>query len=179
MASREQLASLKRMLNRDKRMLRLKDSFDTLPEYRMDFRDLHEELDTMMSTRPIRSLNTKGNFIDNITEAMLTDQQYRSRVTEIMMACVKTEKKLGRSIDQIGDYLRTEYHSQIMAVFRTKADRVTFTDHILRKYINYLDKVDELKQRCMLLTTDIDKAGYAFKGMLEAVQIGARKVSEY
>jgi hypothetical protein len=179
MASREQLQLLKRTLYKDERLLRLKEAFNNLPEYRMDFKDLHDEIDTMMTTRPLRSLNRKDNFVDNLVEAMMVDQQYRTRVTEILMSCVKTEKHLSRSVDHLSDYLKTEYHSNIYSLYKTKADRESFVDYVLRKFIVYLDKIDELKQRCALLTGDIDKAGYMFKGLLESVQISARKTVEY
>lgn len=179
MASKEQLSYLKKKLRTDDRFVRLKTVFGSLPEYRMTFEDLHEEVDLMMTTRPLRSLTRKDNFVDNIVESMLTDQQYRSRTTEILMSCVKTEKNLSRSLGHLKDYLLTEYHPDIYSIYKTKADREAFVDGILRKFSTFLDKIDELRQRCVLLTGDIDKAGYMFKGLLESVQISARKMSEY
>ena len=180
MASKEQLALLKKTISKDERLQRLKTAFGELPEYRLNLGDLHEEVDSMMVTRPIRSLDRRdASFIDAIVDAMMTDQQYRTRITEILMSCVKVEKSLSRSVTQISDYLGTEYHSVIYQVYKTKYERVAFIESVLRKYTTYLDKIDELKQRCVLLTTDIDKAGYMFKGLIETVQISARRLSNY
>lgn len=175
MASQEQILLLKRTIRKDERVLRLKDAFRSLPEYRMNFQVLHEELEVMMNTRPLRSLQRKKNFLENIVESMMTDQQYRTRITEILLACVKTEKNLARSLSQIKDYLKTRYYTQIYSVFRAKADRDSFIDHVLSQYSMYIDKVDELKQRCNLCISDIDKAGYMFKGLLESLQIGSKQ----
>ncbi len=176
MPTREDIRHAKKTLNNDKRLRKVKLAFNTLPEYSLDFEDLNKELDTLMTMRSVRSLkDEKGTLSQAVMDAMLQDQSYRSRCTEILMSCVRVDRKLSRTIDKLEDYLMVEYASLISGLYRTVKERKAFVVYVLRRYTDFLDQVEELRERCGLLTGDIDKAGFAMKNTIEALNLASMR----
>lgn len=171
MATREKVKMLKNRLREDKRLIKIKKAFGTLPEYKLDSVELRQEIESMMLTRKVRSLSGSKKMSTALIEAMLQDQSYRSRATEILMGCVRTDKNLSRVLDSLEDYMLVEYSDLLSSSFRTIKERKAFVEYVLRKYYEFLDKVDEVRQVAELLIVDVDKAGYMYKNMIEALNL--------
>lgn len=174
MADKQDLLRIKRRLQKDKRVKRLEDAFERLAEYNIPVKTVYEEIERIHMTRKTRHLDkSSGTFVQDVIEGMLDDQANRSRLTEILMSCVHAQKNLTSSLDTLEGYLMVEYASEL-SVIRTKGERVSFmAHHVLSKYHKYIDRVSRVREAAEMVTVDIDKAGYMYKGLLEAVRLAA------
>jgi hypothetical protein len=175
MADQMKSQLLKCTLIKDKRAKRIKQAFDTLPEFNLNCRELNEEITTIHAVRKTRGLDRRSDtFIQDLINGMIDDQAQRSRLVEILMVCVKTIRNLEDTLDSLSGYLQMEYSEQIASVAKTKAERSSFIENqVLRKFRKYVAKVDTIKETTALVITDIDKAGFVYKNLIEAVKLSS------
>lgn len=171
---KQDMLRIKRMILKDKRVLKLDRAFSQLAEYNLPLRDMFEEIERLHMTRKTRHLDKQSEtFVQDIVDGMINDQSSRSRLTEIMMSCVHSVKNLEQSLDMLEGYLLLEYSSTLSNI-RTKAERQSFMrHHILTKYRRYVNRVNRVKDAAELVITDIDKAGYYYKNLIETVKLAA------
>lgn len=172
MADKQDLLRIKRKLREDKRVEKLDRAFRDLPEFNLPMRDIYEEIKTIHALRKTRTLN-KGSstFTQDIVEALLDDQAYRARLTEIMIMTVKAIRNLEDTLDSLEGYLMVQYGAELSTI-RTKGEREKFIEHhVLTKFSRYMDNAQQLKESAELVIVDIDKAGFMFKALIEAVKL--------
>lgn len=158
-------------LKADKRYKRLLDTFNTAPLYQIPCETLHEEVKTIHSLREIRRLNPREEgFADNIVKANTHDQAQRSRVVEIMMRCTHVSKKLSDAMDALRNHFLMEYHDHLKQ-FRTKEERNIVMNMALRKFVKYVDEIENLKEVCLLVIGDIDRGAWSLKNNIEVLRI--------
>ena len=163
---------IKRALRRDQKLVRFKKMFEGNPNFSMNFEDLHEELETMHSTRKVRTLNRKrGDFAEEVLDSMLIDQSTRSRCAEILGACVKVRGALSETLDNLRDYLIFAYSARLKSVGGTQAERKAFVESVLRPFYKFLSNVSQLEEHCKVIITDIDKAGFTYTNLVETIKI--------
>lgn len=174
MADKQDILRIKRTILKDKKVKRLSKAFDELSQYNMPTKKLIEEIESIHMTRKTRHLEKESStFVQDITEGMLNDQASRSRLTEILMGCVHVIRNLENSLESLEGYLQVEYATQLSSI-RTKGERTSFLQHhVLSKYHKYIDKVSRVKEAAELVMVDIDKAGYVYKNLIEAVKLAA------
>lgn len=179
MADKQDLLRIKRIIQKDKRVRRLESAFDELAEFNLPIKDMYDEIERIHMTRKTRHLDKdSGTFVQDVIDGMLNDQANRSRLTEILMSCLHAKRNLASSLENLEGYLMIEYATQLGAI-RTKGERASFiSHHVLNKYHKYIDRVSRIKEMAELVTVDIDKAGYNYKNIIEAVKMiaGRREV---
>lgn len=169
---KEDLDLLRRMVKRDDKYKRFKKAATTNPNLQLPFEDLHEELERMQRTRGVRSLNRKDkNFTGSVIDAMLQDQAYRSRCTEILASCISIDGGFQETLVNLRDYLLLEYGARISRGRTTKEERRQFMENVLRPFFRYLHRVDQLKSHAKYLIDDIDKAGYTYRNLVESIKL--------
>jgi len=174
MPDKHDLLKIKRIIAKDKRVGKLDDAFQELSEFNLPIRDMYEEIERIHMTRKTRHLDKSSDtFVQDVIEGMLNDQANRSRLTEILMTCLHAKRNLSSSLESLQGYIMIEYSAQLSTI-RTKGERVNFIEHhVFSKYHKYIDRVTRIKEAAELVTTDIDKAGYMYKGLIEAVKLAA------
>lgn len=167
-----ELDALKRVLRKDKKLLRFKDNFEGNPNFSLNFDKLHEELERLHATRSVRTLRRKNHdFAEEVLDSMLQDQATRSRCTEILGACIKIRGALSDTLDNIRDYLIMTYSSKLKLVGGTQSERKAYVETVLRPFYKYLTEVSMLEEHCKVIIQDIDKAGFAYTNLVETIKI--------
>ena len=177
MANSQIVKSIKRTIKNDDRYRKLKKAFIELPEFNLNTDEIEEELLSLHQSRPVRRLRSKleGNkFVDEVIKALLKDQEVRSRLTEIMVGCLKTESKLEDALVAFKHYVLVEYADQLSAI-STKAERSQIVDSCLRPFEKYLVTIANMQTKARTIIEDIDKAAYAMKNTIEAVKLITHK----
>lgn len=174
MADKQDMLRIKRVILKDKKVVRLEKAFSELADYNLPFRDMYEEIERIHMTRKTRHLDkSSSTFVQDIMDGMINDQSSRSRLTEILMSCVHAGRNLSSTLETLEGYLSIEYADQLRSI-RTKGERVSFLrHHVLSKYHKYIDRVDRIKEAADLVMTDIDKAGFVYRNIIESVKLAA------
>jgi hypothetical protein len=170
----ESLQYLRKTIRQDSRLVRLDTAFDELPEYSLNANELYEEIKRIHMVRKTRHLDRKSKtFVDDVTEGLLDDQAHRSRLSEILISCVQIIRNLENTLDSMEGHLLIEYN-ELLSEIRTKSERQTFVrTNVLNKYLRYVDKIDRVKQTAEIVITDIDKAGWMYARLMDALKLSS------
>ena len=173
----EDIKRVKRAIRKDERFARLKEIYETAPQYNLPLDEFRIEMDTTFASRKVRQLKTStrdSGFAQNIIDALMEDQAIRGRFTEILTACIRCDRTLSASMEKMRAYLMIEYHGSIVRLYGTKIERERFIDYMMKTYEEYRKKVIILREQLELMITDIDKAGFAIKNSVEAIKLLSR-----
>jgi hypothetical protein len=164
---------LRRAVKSDEKYLKFKRAVDKNPNLHLPFEELHDELGRMQRTRQVRSLSRSDkNFTQTVIDAMLQDQAYRSRCTEILASCISITGAFQETLVNLRDYLILEYGTRMGSKGRvTKEERRNFMENVLRPFFRYIHKVEQLKEHARLIIEDIDKAGYTYRNLVESIKL--------
>lgn len=132
----------------------------------------YDEIKRLHKMRSSRSLERGSKaFLDKVVEANLQDQSYRSRLAEIQMECAKLLSKYEPVVDDLVLYMHAQHLEAIKGFFSSKVDRVEFLQGLCKDHHTFLREVRSVEEAAKLIITDIDKAGYMFKNLIEAMKI--------
>ena len=172
---RKNLTDVIRVLRRDERYQRLKNLFDTSPQYRLPIDHLSDEVLTLHKTRAIRRLNSLDpNIVDSVVKAITVDQANRSRLTEISITCLSAKTSLEDALDALRYHLLAAYEEDLRQ-FRTKDERMVVMDMTFRQFRKYIMRVDVLRASTELVVQDIDKGAWAVRALIDALKIHAAR----
>jgi len=170
--------SIKRVveiLRADKRYKRLLEAFDSAPLYNIPRESIIEEVKRIHELREIRRLNPRDSgFVDKLILANTHDQSARSRLTEILMRCIHVGTKLSDAIAALKQHFLLEY-SDHLRQFRTKEERSMVLNIALRKFIKYVEEVNNLKMVVEVVITDIDKGSWSLRASIQAMEISSKR----
>lgn len=163
---------LRKEIRKDAKYIRLREAFETLPQFQLPIEEMHKEIHTTHKTRSIRRLNTHAkDFIDKVVEAAAGDINARGRLTEIMVVSLKASRQLNIAIETLSDYLVSKYGDRLRRIASTKGERDKFIETLLRDFIVYSKKADTLRESAALVITDIDKDGYGLRVIVDTMRI--------
>lgn len=169
---KEDLDLLRRTVKRYEKYKKFMKSVKANPNLQLPFEELHEELERMQKMRRVRSLTRKDkNFTGSVVDAMLQDQAYRSRCTEILASCIAITGGFQDTLLNLRDYLLFEYGGRIGRGRTTKEERKNFMENVLRPLFKYLHKVEQLKEHAKYIVDDIDKAGFTYRNLVESIKL--------
>lgn len=167
--SKEDLQHIRRLVKGDEKYQNFKRSVDKNPNLSLPFEDLHEELNRLHRTRSVRSLQRSDKrFTENVLDAKLEDQRYRSRCAEILSSTIPVTGTYTETLTNLRDYLLLEYGKRIGG---TKNERQQFMENVLRPFFRRIHRVEQLKEHCRFIIDDIDKAGYTFNNLIELIKL--------
>ena len=162
---------LRNIVKDDEKYKKFKRSVQKNPNLQMPFDVLHEELERHHRVRAVRSLSrSERDFTGQVVDAMLQDQQIRSRCTEILASCISISGTFNETLTNLRDYLMLEYGGRFSGR-STKEERRNFMENVLRPFYRYIHKVDQLKEHARYITEDIDKAGFTFRNLVESIKL--------
>jgi hypothetical protein len=162
---------VQRLIKKNEKLLRFKKAFSTLPQYRIDFEDLHSEMKNLHRMRKLQLLRSDDpNFIKNLSGAAIHDHSFRSRLTEILVIGYEASANLNKTLNSLTDYLLSEYANDLSKL-RTKEERKQFIGSILDNFYDYLRDAELLITIAKAYIDNIDKGGYTIKELVQAHQV--------
>lgn len=168
------LSSLVKSIQADARFRRLVNLFEESPLYKIPFKQLHEEIESLHRTRPVRILNRDDpRFIEKIVDASIRDQSYRSRLTEISVQCYRSASSLQDALDAMRSHILFTFSSQ-MKVIRTKDERLQVIDLAMAPLLKHVRQCDRLKTTAEMVIGDIDKAAWSLKLLVSSYELHSR-----
>lgn len=160
-----------REMRNDAKYKAMRHNFDTLPIFNLAVEELETEIARIHKLRLVRTLNVKdAKFMDKFLHANLSEIAQRSRLSEIGLECFRCYSTLADSIDALRGYMLITYSSSLSFV-KTKEERLQVLDIVLSTFVNHYNKSKRLKDACDIIITDIDKAGFAMKNMVEVIKV--------
>lgn len=166
-----ELKRLRKQLRKDPQFRKIGKFFDRLGE-ELSSKGLYDEIRSLHSMRSSRSLERgKKGFLDKIIEANIQDQSYRSRLAEIQMDCAKALSKYQPVIDDLVMFMVLEHQEALRGFFTAKGDRHEFVTSLCKDHLTFLREIESVQEAAKTVILDIDKAGYLYKNLLEAVKI--------
>jgi hypothetical protein len=127
--------------------------------------DYQEEAARMFKMRRFRDLDTdSATFIRDLNKAYSQDLSYRSRMTEMYVACNSARGYLNRLLSAFYDYAIMEYYSDLKSV-GTAEERKRFLSSILRTQQDLIQSYDMVCEELDFYMKDIDKCGFGATSM--------------
>jgi hypothetical protein len=171
MATKAQINSVVAQMRKDVKFKRLKTTFATHENFRLPLESLMDEIKLAHQQRVVRRLNTTDpNFVDRVIEAHLNDQAVRSRTTEIIIRCVRAHTLLLNAVESLRYHLLIVFSDELKS-FRTIAERAQVVNMAIRTFESFLTDVSVLKESAQLVVGDIDKAAWALKSVITAMEM--------
>lgn len=170
----QKVKMIRRRIRDDEKYKRFKVAQKNNPNNVIDFENLHKEMARLHKTRSVRSLKRKSKgFVNDVVDALLQDQQARSRCAEIVSICIEISGSMTQTLDNLRDYLVTEYAELLKAV-GTVGERKMVVESVLRPFYEYLSNIEQLRQHAKVIMEDVDKAGYGFTNLVNTLQMLSR-----
>lgn len=162
---------VERLLKKDERYKRIRESFRKLPQYSLPFDDYQAELKLLHSQRTLQKLDVNSpNFVKNLGTAATTDHAFRSRITEILVMCSSVRSNLSKTLDSFEKYVLHTYASDLKTL-RTKEERKSFVQSFMHKFHQYLVDVESMVEICKYYVDNIDKGGYMVRELVQAYSV--------
>jgi hypothetical protein len=158
-----------------KRYKGMLDLFSTDERFAIPIDSYIKEVRTMFKMRKFRGLDVNDpKFTRRFAEAIVQDQSYRSRMTEMLTQCYASKRALDRLLDIFYDYAIVEF-SRELKILSTAKERESLLKSLLNRFNKYSVELDSFIQEVDYLVKDIDKAGYAAKNIAEVYAIVFKK----
>lgn len=175
MATKSDINEVIRILRSDIRYKKLKHLFSTSPLYTIPLDTLAEEISSTHATRLTRRLNAlDSKLVEKVINANIHDQSVRSRLAEIIITLVRSKSTLSDALESLRHYFLTSYQFELRQ-FRTKEERAMILNMALRTFDSYLTRVELVKVSAELIVSDIDKASWALRSIIDAMKIHAAR----
>lgn len=159
---------VERILKKDERYKRIRDSFRKLPQYSLPFEDYVAEMKLLHSERTLHKLDISSpNFAKQLGKAATTDHSFRSRITEILVTCSSVRTNLSKTLDSFEKYVMNQYNADLKPL-RTKDERKAFVHSLMYTFHQYLNDVESLVEICKYYIDNIDKGGYMVRELVQA-----------
>lgn len=134
---------------------------------------LLDEIETLHLGRNSRSFSLKGMDSFKLIEAIMQDQSYRSRITEIMFSALRHVNMMEIAYNSAFELLLSKYSERLP--FRTKGEREGFIKSCINPARKRIDEIYSVVTLATYIIEDIDKAGYALKNTIQALEMSTKR----
>ncbi|QZE57379.1 hypothetical protein MPK71_gp170 [Erwinia phage pEa_SNUABM_1] len=167
----DDLKRIRIKVKNDKRYKKLRDIYKTNAIFQQPLAELQDEARKLFKMRKVRTLNISDpSALNKLAESIIQDQSYRSRMTEILTNIHTASKLLNDMLERFQDYASVTYAKDLKAVGAAK-ERERCVRNIMAEYYRYADSLEQLKDEIDLYIKDIDKCGFAFKALVDTMNI--------
>lgn len=166
--------ALRKKIKGSKRYLKLREILEDneIEQYNIPVETYLSEAKQRFFARKFRKLDANSvRILDELTAAGMEDSALRSRLTEMLVLCEQAKKSIGGLLDRYENAALIEHGTSLRRIVTTKEERKEFIRGILEDYISYLRDVETFSEQLKLLITDIDKAGYQMKNIIDAQRL--------
>lgn len=165
----DDLSRIRMKVKDDKRYKKIRHMFKNNDIFQLPVNEYREEVKQLFSMRKIRTVNINSpDALNKLAESIVQDQSYRSRITEILAIVSSSYKTLDDLLERFQDYVTVTYANDLKAVGAAK-ERERTVKNIMAEYYRYCDNLSLLISEIDLYLKDIDKAGYAFKSLVDTL----------
>lgn len=166
-----EIERFKKKIRQDKRYRGVRNLFKTSEIFQLPLDEYRSEVRSLFKLRKIRSFTISGTkSMDKLAESIVQDQSFRSRMTEIYAHLSESSRTLQDLLKRFHDYAVIEY-ARDLKVFGAAADRTAAIKSVLEPYLKYSDESRLLMEEIDMYLKDIDKAGFAFKSLVETLSL--------
>lgn len=168
----DDLKRIRLKIKDDKRYKNVRKIFNTNSLFQLPLDEYQDEVRNLFKMRKVRSLTLDASpkSLNKLAESIVQDQSYRSRMTEVLATVKNAAKHLGDMLDRFQDYATVTYARDLKAVGAAK-ERERTVKNVMAEYYRYQDGLTLLIEEIELYIKDIDKAGFAFKSMVDTLHI--------
>lgn len=153
----------------DTRYKKIRKLFKHEDLYQLPLDEYSREVDDLFAIRKVRSITINApNALDKLAESIVQDQSSRSRMTEILAILTASHKDLNDLLSRFQDYVAVAYANDLK-VLSTAKERERCVKNIMAEYYRYSDNLSTLIGKIDFFIKDIDKAGYAFKSLVDTL----------
>lgn len=136
---------------------------------RLDVRSLMSEAKGLHAGRTSRTLYTASINPKSLSEAVLKDVAFRSRLVELRVQLADVRDRLSSFIKAVSKYLNHRYGDKLG--LRSQASRKIYFDTILREGVGKLDDLDSALSILDFYIKDIDQTGFGLKNAVAVLQL--------
>lgn len=156
----------------DKRYRSVRSIFKTNGLFQLPLDEYSQEVRNLFKMRKVRSLTLDATpkSLNKLAESIVQDQSYRSRMTEILATVKNANKHLTDLLERFQDYATVTYAKDLKIVGAAK-ERERAVKNVMAEYYTYNDRLNLLIEEIEIYIKDIDKAGFAFKSMVDTLHI--------
>jgi len=167
----DDLSRIRLKVKDDPRYKKIRKLFKHEDLFQLPLAEYSREVDDLFAMRKVRSINIGSqDALNKLAESIVQDQSYRSRMTEILAIISNSHKTLEDLLSRFQDYITVSYGNDLKAVGAAK-ERERAVKNIMAEYYRYCDNLSTLISKIDLYVKDIDKAGYAFKSLVDTLGI--------
>lgn len=167
----DDLTRLRKKIKADKRYKSIRSLFKTSDLFQLPVADYRDEVRSLFKMLKFRSLSvTKSKALDNLAEAVVQNQAYRSRMTEIYAHLTESTRTLDRLLERFMDYATVTYARDLKNVGAAR-ERTSAVRASMETYYKYADEARFLMEEIDLYLKDIDKAGFAAKALVDTLAL--------
>ncbi len=167
--------ALRKKIKRTERYKKLRNVLNDpdIEQYNIPFDSYMEEVKLTYRNRRFRKLdpNELATVLEDITSCSIEDTQLRSRYSEMLIVCTQAVKSITTLLEKFETWVVIEFNQDLRATFTNQVDRKKFIDAVLQEYRDYLREAESMKEQISILLSDIDKAGYSVKNIVEAQKL--------
>jgi hypothetical protein len=169
------VSMLRRALKADDKWARFQKVFANA--YRPEFDEFIEEIQRLHSTRSMRVLGVTATPSGvKIADAALRDQSTRSRCVEICMTIARERNHLAITMNTVSSYLEAEYGALLgQNGVRSMTEKRGIIDSLFGPSQRRLDKLDTIPEIANLVISDIDKAAWALRVLVDALEVATAR----
>jgi hypothetical protein len=136
-------------------------------DQKIDTKSLVAEINTLHKKRSLP--NRKSS--NSIAESVLKDQSYRSRIVSIKSSALTIRSKLAFAYDAALKH--TILNTPMLQ--KTKTDKIMVIENEAKEILKYMAELKDVIDSADLVLEDIDKAHYAYKFLLSALELQTRR----
>lgn len=167
----DDLERIRKKIRRDTRFKSIRTIYKTNTLFQITVDEYRKEIRDMFRIRQFRSLSVRSpQVLNKLAEAIVQDQSYRSRMTELLSQVHTARKTLIDMLSHFHDYALAEYGRDLKMLGAAK-ERSAFLNDVLSTYHSYCEDLDNLMLEIDTYIKDIDKAGYAAKNLVEVLHL--------
>ena len=167
----DDLKRIRLKIKDDKRYKAIRNLYKTQDIFQIPISEYREECRAMFKGRRIRGLSLRDdNAVYKVAESIVQDQSYRSRMSEIYSLLSESCRTMEELLSRFSDYATVTFARDLKALGtvneRTKAIKAS-----LETYYQYSAEARLLMEEIDIYIKDIDKAGFAFKSLVDTLEL--------
>lgn len=166
---------LRKKIKRHSRYRKLKELLEDpdVEQYNIPFSEYLNEIKLTYRSRRFRNLdpNELATILEDVTSCSIEDTQLRSRYTEMLIVSTQAIKSIAGLLDRFESWVFIEFSGDLRDCFTNQADRKKLIDDILKDFRDYLKDAEAFKEQVSLILSDLDKAGYSVKNIVDAQKL--------
>lgn len=166
--------SFLKLARQDSRYRELIKAIEQGANYRLNTRELYDEVEMLNTQRLIRKLKPQELTMhrgEKLHQAIMQNQAYRTRCVEIKMKCLRRITQLTRYITTVEGWLKEKYGEQLRAQYRLKGDRQAALEYVFERPWQLIDRWQSLIDFVNLVIDDFDKTGFANHNHIELLKL--------